>query len=338
MEIRFRKTLHPHFKQFPFTVIDVGARGGIKKEWEALRPFLKYIAFEPDPEEYKSLTAKPPEDYQAVFYNTALWSSRSDLSLHITSNEGFSSVFAPDPDFLGHFDALNTRGYTVQKKVPMRADCLDNLLNASEKQSIDFIKIDVEGGASEVLKGAERTLADGVIMGLQVESEFNPKYRKQPLFHDVDRILRSHRYELFAVETCCWKRKAGLKTGGTQGQLIHGDSSYFLSPDVFFEKISNFDGEKKISKAVKFIALLCLYGIYDLAFEILADADAKGILPPDLIRVLRFELRKAERWIFRIPKLAGRSVAHRIFYHAFMLLAGIWLERCGYWKTKIRLG
>ncbi len=337
MEIRFREPLHPYFKLFPFTVIDVGARGGIKKEWKTLKPFLKYIAFEPDPQEYKNLIAKLPRDYQAVFYNTALWSSCSDLPLHITANEGFSSVYAPDPSFLEHFDVSNTRGYAVQKKITMRADRLDDVLNAADTRSADFLKIDVEGGASEVLKGAERTLAEGLIVGLQVESEFNPKYKAQPLFYDVDRILRRHHYELFTAETCCWKRKDGLKTGGTPGQLVHGDMSYFLPPNVFFEKLSNLGRDAQIAKVVKFIAFLCLYGIYDLAFEVLAGAESKGILSSDLIKTLRAELRKAEQWAFRMTKLANRGVLHRIFYHVFMLLGGVWLERCGYWKTKIRL-
>lgn len=338
MEIRFKEILHPYFKKFPFTVVDVGARGGIKREWKALRPFLKYIAFEPDPEEYKNLSAEPSRNYEAVFYNTALWSSRSDLPLHITANEGFSSVYAPDPDFLGHFDVSNIRGYAVRKKTVMHADRLDDVLNTADQRSIDFLKIDVEGGASEVLKGTERTLAEGLIVGLQVESEFNPKYRGQPLFHDMDQILRRHRYELFTAKTCCWKRKAGLKTGGTSGQLVHGDLSYFLSPNVFFEKLSSLEPEEQIAKTLKLIVFLCLYGIYDLAFEVLGSASSWGILSPELRESLWSELRKAEHWIFRVPKLANRGIFYRIFYHFFMLLAGVWLERRGYWQTKIRLG
>ena len=51
----------------------------------------------------------------------------------------------------------------------------------------DYLKIDVQGGELDVLKGAQRVLKD--VIAVHCEVEFAPVYRDQPLFAEIDTLL-----------------------------------------------------------------------------------------------------------------------------------------------------
>jgi protein O-GlcNAc transferase len=62
-----------------------------------------------------------------------------------------------------------------------------------EVGDIDFVKIDVQGAELAVFQGGEKVLRNAMLV--QTEVEFVELYENQPLFADVDRLLRSHGYQ-----------------------------------------------------------------------------------------------------------------------------------------------
>lgn len=334
MLINFGNQYHATLQQFPFTIIDVGARGGIKKEWEPLRRYLKIIGFEPDQAEYEKLSRG---NSSALFYiNSALYDAKQKLTLYLTRVPGLSSVFRPNQKFLKHFHASNTFGYEVLREVAIDADRLDAVLPAADRTAIDFIKVDVEGCALQVLKGSRQTLSENIVLGLGVESEFNPKYEGQSLFSDVDCLLREHGYELFMIQPCSWKRMAGLQSGGVAGQLVHGDFVYFLDLDIFFQKISPMAEAQRFSKILKFITFACLYGCFDFAYDIILEAEKRHFLTAERAAQFRNQLSPCRSILFRLPKLQHRGVLQNILYHGSMLCLGIWFERLDLWKPRVK--
>ncbi len=337
MKLQFKGPVFQSLKQFPFVVVDAGARGGLKKEWRALHPYLRCIGFEPDPAEYKRLRQTAADASRISYRQSGLWDSRQELSLHLTEKEGLSSVYFPNEKFLKHFGPLNIQGYGVQRKVPMEVARLDEVLSGSEARAIDFIKIDVEGAALEILRGAEGVFKEGTVVGLRIEAEFNPKYSGQHLFSEVDGWLRPFDYQLFDFKTCRWKRKSGLKTGGSLGQPVHGDFIYFMDFDAFFRKIERSSLEERFSKTIKFFIFHCLYGIYDAAFELVDEALKREIFSRQETQILKSGLSRTQTLLMRIPKLQGRGGFSDWAYHFLMLVGGIWLERQGYWKPEVEL-
>ena len=151
---------------------------------------------------------------------------------------------------------------------------LDFLVKKHRLQHIDFIKIDTQGHELSILKGGVDYL-DNVI-GLEIEVEFSPLYRGQPLFGDVDSFVRGYGFELFDIKRYFWKRKDAVDTVGQKGQLVFGDALYLKSP----EQILLINGITP-EKIIRSICVYLVYGYLDLAQTLFAKAHCKGLLAKD---------------------------------------------------------
>ncbi|WP_053068398.1 FkbM family methyltransferase [Synechococcus sp. GFB01] len=95
-----------------------------------------------------------------------------------------SSLYTPARATIDLFPALGEL-MQVEKRVPLRTRRLDDL---EEARPADFLKLDVQGAEGMVLEHATETLKDVAV--LQSEVEFVELYEGQPLFADVDALLR----------------------------------------------------------------------------------------------------------------------------------------------------
>ena len=117
MKINFKNKFNNELKQFPFVIVDVGARTGPKKEWFPIRNHLKLVGFEPCKDEYKKLKESAVETENITYIDSACYDRKTSLVLHIAKDEGLSSVFMPNYDFLRHFPESNTSGYKIKDKI-----------------------------------------------------------------------------------------------------------------------------------------------------------------------------------------------------------------------------
>ena len=178
-----------HLEKDRLRLIDVGARGGLDPRWQRFETALELIAFEPDPEECERLNRDASSlPYPARFLPHALWREASDaVPFHVANWPVGSSIYAPNEDFLRPFpEAHQLLG--VKDVQTISAVTLDEALSR-EELGADHLKLDVEGAELDVMAGGR--IALGQALALEVEVEFNPVFRDQPLFADVDSHLRS---------------------------------------------------------------------------------------------------------------------------------------------------
>ncbi len=129
--------------------VDVGSHEG-----EFLTLFLKiapkgtHFGFEPLPYLYNSLLDRFNDNPNCTVYNYAL-SDKEGLSSfnHVISNPAYSGIKKR------RYDRPNEKDETIS----VATKKLDTVI--PEGVQIDFLKIDVEGGEFDVLKGAERILS-----------------------------------------------------------------------------------------------------------------------------------------------------------------------------------
>src|SRR5262249_34589828 len=150
--------------------------------------------------------------------------------------------------------------FDVVKRAAIPADRLDTLLPAKGVADTDFIKIDTQGAELAILEGASDTL-DTRVFGVEVEVEFAPLYVGQPLFSDVDALLRSRGFQLFDLRHSYWKRTSGARYGGPKGQLVFGDALYFKTEEAFAEQLGRLpDDDARRVKLLHALSIALLYG------------------------------------------------------------------------------
>jgi FkbM family methyltransferase len=264
------------YRQQPLVLVDVGARGGLKGNWLPARRHLRVFGFEPDKREFARLSGDHASSDPTTFFDVALHDRRERIRLRIARDRGLTSIFEPDREFLDTFpDAERFDTIDVQE---VDADTLDNVLGAAGVSDVDFVKVDTQGSELHVLEGAARVLAS-MAVGVEVEVEFTPIYKGQPVFADVDAYLRRLDYQLFDLRPCYWKRAIGRAVGGPRGQIIWADALYLKTVPALRTLLTRPGVPAPRGKLLKAVSIALLYGYLDYALQMVAGAG--GSLDPE---------------------------------------------------------
>jgi FkbM family methyltransferase len=294
----------------PLRVVDVGALGGIDHRWAKFTSSYEGILFEPDPREYEILRSSSSKNLLVL--NSALSNSPATIDFNLCNLPGRSSVYLPNIDFLSRFSDVSS--YEVIREIRIETDTLDNQLTKNGIAEIDFIKIDTQGYELPILQGSVGYL-DNVI-GLELEVEFAPLYKNQPLFNEVDSFVREKGFELFDIKRYYWKRKEGIKTGNRKGQLVFGDALYFRSPEQVL-LINNINQDK----IVRSICIYLVYGYLDLAESLLKKANSKGLLEKNVCDTMAVFISKFDKRFF-LPFFRGTGRIQNLFEKIAMIFGG----------------
>ena len=234
------KKFHP---EFFINFLDIGAQGGIPSEWVQARSIIKTIGFEPVHDKYKNLQNKFPSD---KWFNTALWNSSGQVNFFITPNSDYSSILEPNVDVFEDFG----KGKAVKKFKTTKLDTnyADELID-----KCDFMKLDVQGGELEVLKGAENLLKD--VKGICTEVSFVELYKNQALFGDVDTFLRKKGFKFISFYgAMIWSTKEARNQKGRIARLLQSNAIYI--------KDSNLERDNLIALIIE-----AAYGLPDLSIK-----------------------------------------------------------------------
>ena len=133
----------------------------------------KIIGFEPNIEEFNKLEKNNPKKN---YYNFAIGDG-SEKILNICKGVGMTSFLEPNMDYLKNFNWFDTNSEII-KKEKVKTIKLDSL-----KEKIDFLKIDVQGYESEVIKFGEEKIKNSLVV--QIETSPIPLYKNEKTFSEV---------------------------------------------------------------------------------------------------------------------------------------------------------
>ncbi|NGX34387.1 MAG: hypothetical protein K1060chlam1_00740 [Candidatus Anoxychlamydiales bacterium] len=240
-----------------FTLVDVGATGGMDGNWNEIKNFCHYITFDPDPRaQIISSYAKQTN------YNFALWSEKKgNLPFYLTKRPEASTLFKLNKNTLSSF--LNSECHEELKISKINTNSIENLL----KHPFDFIKVDAEGADLEILKGSEKFLKKSCL-GIEVEVSFINRHKNAPYFSETDSYIRNLGFVLMDLQTEKWIRKNNSFSTKTNPQLIWGNAIYVLSKENFIIKMKNLSQEKRDIMFTKYLTILLIYHFHDYAIEI----------------------------------------------------------------------
>lgn len=178
----------------PLGIVDVGCRWGFAESWDALDDNAWIVGFDPDEDECVRLRERYATRPNISIVAEALARRAGRRRVHLTVDPACSSFFAPSSRVLEDVPDLHVIAPAGSRDC--RVTTLDRWMRKEGKGPIDYIKLDVQGGELDVLRGAKTTLRNVLI--LDVEVEFNPIYEGQPLFSNIDIFARRHGF-------CLWR-------------------------------------------------------------------------------------------------------------------------------------
>ena len=220
---------------YPFTLIDVGAQGGINRRRRAKFRNLTVIGFEPDEREFTKL--KNIERHR--WLQVALYGSEGVFDLNVTRHSSNTSLFEPNLELI---QTLNVplSDFDILRKVPLRYRTLDGL--CQEHNLVPHvIKLDTQGTEIDILRGGERCLRRS-IFAVEAEVEFLPFYKNQALFTDVHNFMSGLGFQLMDYLNPVRIRGRDYGCGrGTPSHLLSADALYFKSPSCMVEDLRTTD-------------------------------------------------------------------------------------------------
>lgn len=137
----------------------------------------------------------------------------------------------------------------------MECETIPELLRREGISTLDFLKTDVEGLDSDIIRSCEKFF--GHCLGFQAELRFDPFYQSEPYFHETVSLLANHGYEVLdIVHIDRWKYRTSHWKWQLAGRAIWADFIFFLKPDRL---VANF-GEEAPLAVCKQVILACMLG------------------------------------------------------------------------------
>jgi hypothetical protein len=169
--------------------------------------------------------------------------------------------------FLQQFD--DAQRFIAKDKITMKTKTVDGLAKNNEISAIDFVKIDVQGGELAILQGGEKFFQKNIV-GLEVEVEFAPMYKNQPLFSDVDVFTREKLgLELWDMRKTYWKYRHKKYQAPLKGRLIFGDALYLRPVSTLNDWLSTMGKDAATGKLYALITTTIAYGFLDYTLTLL---------------------------------------------------------------------
>ncbi len=237
------------------------------------------VAFEPDPQAWEELNRTKREQDHILPYAVAGISGRR--TFHLTRKPACSSLLEPNHELLRLFP--NAERLEVVNCAEIEVVTLDDLATKGRLAEVDFAKLDAQGVELEILQGGAAFLRNQLVC-LQVEVEFIPIYRNQPLFAAVDAFVRNELHlDLYDLEQTRWKTKAALPLGKSKGQLAHGDALYLRQPDECISWCKTLPPKTAFAKFNSACLAGLAYGLIGYSLALIQGASTQNLFPKDVL-------------------------------------------------------
>ena len=214
----FQQLLELH-KQPNCVIFDVGAYDGrISKTFFEKFPKAHIHAFEPFPQSFEKLRNLQKSYQNLVIHNCAISDSIGNKDLHVNSFAPTNSLYESNTINAYHDNLMKTNNI-----ISVKTDTIDNYCKSNSIETIDILKMDIQGGELDALKGALQLLLKGGITYIYVEVEFIEMYKKQPLFLDIANYLKEFGFTLYNLYH---------PNIDSTGQLMWADALFVLNTSI----------------------------------------------------------------------------------------------------------
>ena len=289
-------------KRYPLSLFDIGSRGGFIDDLHPIAIAVEAVGFEPDPVAFKLLQNSSPDPWKSVKHlSKGISGQTGRQTLYIPRDPQSASLLIHDTAIGEKFDKLQF--FEVDRIEDIQTLSLTDALTEAGLNSIDYLKIDIEGAELSVFESSSEVISD--VLAVKTEVSFIPFRKDQPLAGDIDQFLRQRGFELMdIIEPAHWRRQGYLihpyysseTPPYSKAQIVQADQLYFRDPESLYDDVE---------RLLKLSLIAMSLGFFDHALMIMER--------PEVTDHLRSEFGKSPR-DFVVP--ASKIYGRKIFFHA----------------------
>lgn len=252
-----------------FTMLEIGALpiGGQQEPFHLLLdlfPESRIIAFEVDKDLCDQLNQKAKQGIR--YFPVALGLTEEQRPFYVTNHPMCCSLYKPNEELISLYNNMDVA--MLKSVETIETVSLDYFTRNNNIDSVDFIKIDIQGAELDVFRGGPETLDD--VVAIVSEVEFIHHYIDQPLFGDVCAFLAEKKLMFHKF----------LRTGGRALKpIVLGNDpnlpvQYIWSDAVFIKDLFKIPSLPD-DKLLKLGLLAFLYGSPDVTYFCFKSYDDK---------------------------------------------------------------
>lgn len=249
-------------------IVDVGAMREGRDRYQPLvdAGIAEITGFEPNPAEFEALSARPgPYRYLRHFLGRG-----GPATFYRTHYAGCSSLLEPDGRLINLFTGINASvpegNFQVVERSQVETMRLDDV---GAEVVADLLKLDVQGGELDILRGGTGKLRNTLVIDTEVE--FVPLYKDQPLLGDIQCFLRDQGFvlhKLIDIAGRSFKPFIMDKPAVPMSQLLWADGIFVRD----FTRLDLYSDDDLLRAA---LILGIVYDSHDLAGLFLQDYDRR---------------------------------------------------------------
>jgi|SRR6476660_2332795 FkbM family methyltransferase len=256
----------------PTAIVDVGANpidGDPPYKQLLQKRLCRVVGFEPQADALAKLTSRKSE---LETYLPYVVGNGDEAKLKICRARGMTSILNPDQHMLSQFPNFSRWGKVVEETL-VATRRLDDI---GEIESLDFLKIDIQGAELSVFQHGQSRLKEAV--AIQTEVSFLPLYKDQPIFGEIDLELRKQGFVPHAFAAIKKWMIGPLRNEkdpfAAFNQLLEADV-------VYVRDFTRPDGMK--TEQLKHLALIAhhCYGSFDLVMNCIQHLVGRKAISPD---------------------------------------------------------
>ncbi len=270
--------LKAFFLRATLRILDVGARGGPLKHFQAFAPFAHLFLCEPEKNEADKLEEKMKRKgtwRDVTIIREALGTNHMPSRLFITRQPGLSSLFSVNEEVVSAYYSPSGKGlpeeWEVVDGISVSLMSLDDAVSHYDgMKNLSVIKLDTQGTELDILQSGEKKVLSSVL-AVHVEMEEVPLYRDQPLIADVHGFLAHHGFRLIDLKRSMVRKQNSNKPVFSKKEFVYAHALYFrerhedgtsLTPDEYH----------------KLAAIACGFWFFDYAIGLLEKPEMRAYL------------------------------------------------------------
>lgn len=295
-----------------FILVDIGCSGGIDAVWRSFGSRLRALAIDPNVaeiERLKTVETDPKIRYLAAF---ACLPPEHPFARRKVNGRGYwgrnpwerlSVVKSLEIIKSGaKLSSTELLGANLWSEMRLASETIVVPLYLSDNgiRNVDFVKIDVDGADFEILNSFDVALDKFGILGVGIEiNYFGSPSDTDHTFHNVDRFMKGHGFELFGLNINRYSTAAlpsrylwHLPGRSEFGRPLQGDALYVR--DLASHDYDEFTSKLPTTKLLNLICIFASFHLPDCAAEVALQFSDRLSSICDVDRILNLLAAQAQ--------------------------------------------